>query len=418
MTTTINPQSILDSRLSQALERAYLRPEMQAAVLGLENLSPELSERVAQLHELPLTPGLRELPLPYASLDVLFADLELLPGASDPMAAVQELARLLRPGGRLVLLAQAQYLAAGQVRGWMEQAGLVNRLLFDPLGQPARTAGETVQLAVGTRAVEDVHTAVRQGYGARAEGIPDSSLATSPDSPAAGSCCAPGGCDCTSGGVVSLTDIGYTPMQLMDAPPEAAEIALGCGNPTAFAGLRAGEVVLDVGSGGGLDSLLAAKAVGPGGQVIGVDMTPAMLERARRAAANAGVTWAEYRQGQAEALPVDGDSVDVTLSNCVINLAPDKGVVFDEIFRVLKPGGRLEISDMVAAGALPAALGADPSQWAGCVAGALPEGEYVSLVEQAGFTDIRLQRSPAGENYGGVPVYSLAVSARKPEPTA
>lgn len=414
MTTTIHPQSILDSRLPQALERAYLRPEMQAAVLGLENLSLELSERVIQVDELPLTPGLRGLPLPEASLDVLFADPELLTGASEPLAAVQELAQLLRPGGRLLLVASENHPAAGQVRGWLEQAGLVNRLLFDRQGKPARTDNDLIQLAVGTRMVADVHAAVRQGYGNRAAGRPDDSLATTPDSPASGSCCAPGGCDCTSSGVVSLADIGYTPMQLQDAPPEAAEIALGCGNPTAFAGLRAGEVVLDVGSGGGLDSLLAAKAVGPTGQVIGVDMTPAMLERARRAAANAGVTWAEYRQGQAEALPVDGDSVDVTLSNCVINLAPDKGVVFDEIFRVLKPGGRLEISDIVAAGSLPAALGADPSQWAGCVAGALPEGEYVGLVEQAGFTDIRLQRSPAGETYGGVPVYSLAVSARKP----
>jgi SAM-dependent methyltransferase len=354
--------------------------------------------------------------LPEAGLDVIFARLAPSGPSLELTARIQQYASLLRPGGRLVLVDLQAASPAGELAAGLRQAGLANRLLFDAAGQPARTTGQMVALAVGTRLVPDVHTAVQQGYGARAEGRVQAIDAADPETSTGDGCCTGSGCDCTNPGVViSPLDIGYTALQLLDAPPEAAEIALGCGNPTAFAGLVTGEVVLDIGSGGGLDSLIAARAVGPSGHVIGVDMTPAMLARARQAAEKAGVTWAEYRQGQAEALPVENGSIDVALSNCVINLAPDKGLVFDEIYRVLRPGGRLEISDMVTDGALPAAVSADAQQWAGCVAGALPESEYVGLIAQAGFEDIRLQRSPAGEAYAGVMTYSLAVSARKPQ---
>jgi SAM-dependent methyltransferase len=206
---------------------------------------------------------------------------------------------------------------------------------------------------------------------------------------------------------------GYSGAEQAQVPAEASEISLGCGNPTALAGLKPGEVVLDIGSGGGMDAMLAARQVGPTGQVIGVDMTPAMLERARRAAQKAGLPQIEFRQGQAESLPVEDSSVDAILSNCVINLCEDKGLVFREAYRVLKPGGRLEISDMVTSGPLPTEMVADPSAWPGCVTGALPEQEYLDLVSQAGFKDVHLLRSASGGNMAGVRVYSLELSASK-----
>ena len=178
---------------------------------------------------------------------------------------------------------------------------------------------------------------------------------------------------------------GYSPEELSVAPKEAADISLGCGNPLALASLKPGEVVLDIGSGGGLDAFLAAAKVGPSGRVIGVDMTPAMLERARASAERNGITNVEFRQGYAEELPVEDGEVDVILSNCVINLTEDKGHVFREAFRVLKPGGRLEISDVVASGAIPLELREDSHGWAECVTGALPEREYLDLMAQAGF---------------------------------
>ena len=196
-------------------------------------------------------------------------------------------------------------------------------------------------------------------------------------------------------------------------PPEADAISLGCGNPIAMAGLRPGEVVVDIGSGGGMDSFLAAGRVGPTGRVIGVDMTPAMLERATRAAQKAGIANVEFRFGQAEAMPVADATVDVVLSNCVINLVEDKGQVFGEAFRVLKPGGRLEVSDIVSAGPLPLAARQDAGEWAGCVSGALPEGEYLDLIVQAGFQTPTVRRSPSSGDIAGVPLYSAIVSARK-----
>jgi arsenite methyltransferase len=172
--------------------------------------------------------------------------------------------------------------------------------------------------------------------------------------------------------------------------------------------------VVDIGSGGGMDAFLAAKRVGQAGKVIGVDMTPAMLARARRTAEKAGIQNVEFRQGQAEALPVEDGTVDVIISNCVINLCEDKGQVFREAFRVLKPGGRLEVSDIVTSAALPLEARLNAGEWAECVTGALPELEYLDLIAQAGFESSHVLRSASGGKVADADVYSAIVSARKP----
>ena len=181
-----------------------------------------------------------------------------------------------------------------------------------------------------------------------------------------------------------------------------------------MAGLKPGEIVLDIGSGGGLDAFLAAGKVGPTGKVIGVDMTPAMLARARESAERNGIPNVEFRHGYAEALPVEAESVDVIISNCVINLAEDKGRVFQEAYRALKPGGRLEVSDVVTSGALPVALRENAAGWAECVSGALPEQEYLDLIAQAGFGEVSTRHRGSVGQAAGVAVYSAIVSAVKP----
>ncbi len=212
---------------------------------------------------------------------------------------------------------------------------------------------------------------------------------------------------------IVLWETGYTAGQIALVPAEAANLSLGCGNPTAMASLRPGETVLDIGSGGGSMPSSPRGASASSGRVIGLDMTPAMIERARRSAEAAGLAQVEFRLGQAEAMPVEDGTVDVILSNCVINLAEDKGKVFEEAFRVLKPGGRLSISDMVTAGPLPMSLRSDAQMWAGCINGALPEHEYLDLVRQAGFVAVEGKRSMSGGELAGVEVYSLSLSARK-----
>jgi ubiquinone/menaquinone biosynthesis C-methylase UbiE len=176
--------------------------------------------------------------------------------------------------------------------------------------------------------------------------------------------------------------------------------------------MRPGEVVLDIGSGGGIDVFLSARRVGPTGRVIGVDMTPSMLERARRSAEKAGLSNVEFRQGNAEALPVPDASVDIIISNCVINLTADKGRVFREAYRAMRQGGRLEVSDIVTDKDFSPQERAAAENWGSCIYGALPEQEYLDLVAQAGFTSIQVRRSTAGK-VNGVSVYSVQVSARK-----
>jgi SAM-dependent methyltransferase len=183
--------------------------------------------------------------------------------------------------------------------------------------------------------------------------------------------------------------LGYTDADL-SAVPDGADLGLGCGNPQAIAGLEPGERVLDLGSGGGFDAFLAARQVGPTGRVIGVDMTPEMVALARANAANVGLTHVDFRLGDIEQLPLEDASFDVIMSNCVINLAPDKPAVFREAFRVLAPGGRLAISDMVAIGDLPAAIAADPVAYTGCIAGAAPVAELERMIADAGFERIRV----------------------------
>jgi arsenite methyltransferase len=189
------------------------------------------------------------------------------------------------------------------------------------------------------------------------------------------------------------------PDELLTAVPEdIANFSLGCGDPITLAELQPGQTVLDLGSGGGLDCFLAAKKVGETGFVIGVDMTPEMLARARSSAKRMGVENVEFRQGFLESLPVEDNSIDVVISNCVINLSPDKVKVFSEVFRVLrspdpalgKPGGKLAVSDIVTDGPLPEAIKQSLSMWAGCVAGAVDAKEYIAMMEATGFTNISI----------------------------
>jgi arsenite methyltransferase len=171
-----------------------------------------------------------------------------------------------------------------------------------------------------------------------------------------------------------------------DLPDSVTEASLGCGNPTAIASLQPGETVLDLGS-GGIDCFLAAKQVGPSGRVIGLDMTPDMIKLARRNAKKMGLNNVDSRYGEMEEMPIPDESVDAIISNCVINLSPDKDAVFSEAFRVLRPGGRIAVSDIVTDGPLPDVL-RDNVNWAGCVAGALDEGVYLDKMRAAGLTDV------------------------------
>ncbi|MDD5512364.1 MAG: arsenite methyltransferase [Candidatus Omnitrophica bacterium] len=204
------------------------------------------------------------------------------------------------------------------------------------------------------------------------------------------SCCSSGSC---CGGVTQAQDIskkvGYSDVEL-NAVPEGANLGFGCGNPVALALLREGDVVLDLGSGAGFDAFLAAQRVGKRGCVIGVDMTPEMIERARANAQKGGYANVEFRQGEIEKLPVEDNSIDVIISNCVINLSPDKKTVFREAFRVLKPGGRLMISDLVLAKDLPKEIKNSVEAYVGCLAGAIKKEEYLRFIEQAGFQDINI----------------------------
>jgi arsenite methyltransferase len=180
-----------------------------------------------------------------------------------------------------------------------------------------------------------------------------------------------------------------------------ADLGLSCGLPTQTAGLKPGETVLDLGSGAGVDVFRAAQAVGPKGFVIGVDMTPEMIARSRANAEKGGFTNVEFRLGEIENLPVDDESVDLVISNCVINLVPEKGLVFDEIFRVLKPGGRISISDIVTHGDIPEYVRQDMSLWAGCIAGAMDRDVYLKLVEESGFSNIQVRNYIDHDAYKG-----------------
>jgi SAM-dependent methyltransferase len=201
------------------------------------------------------------------------------------------------------------------------------------------------------------------------------------------SCCGPAA-PCCSGNTASR-QLGYSQHELAHLPA-GADLGLGCGNPTALASLEPGEVVVDLGSGAGIDCFLAAQRVGPDGRVIGVDMTHEMLERSRRAAAEGDFANVEFRLGEIENLPVADRSADVVISNCVINLATDKPRVFREAFRVLKPGGRMMVSDIVLERPLPESVRRSVEAYAGCISGALLEDDYLAAIRDAGFIDVEV----------------------------
>ncbi|MBN1966404.1 MAG: arsenite methyltransferase [Anaerolineae bacterium] len=262
-----------------------------------------------------------------------------------------------------------------------------------------------------------IHEAVRERYGSIAR-----TLSADPDlalKPAA--CCGevsttsatPGECGCSAN---RLYDAGL----LADLPPGVTNLSLGCGDPVTIAALNPGETVLDLGSGGGIDCFMAARQVGASGHVIGVDMTPEMLARANANKASLGMDNVEFRRGQIEALPVDNVSIDVVMSNCVINLSPDKPAVFREVFRVLKPGGRAAISDIVTEGEFNPEQRAQMDRWAECITGAIDVSAYTGMMQDAGFVDIQVvnkdetPESVVAQQAGMPLVYSARITARKP----
>ncbi len=232
-----------------------------------------------------------------------------------------------------------------------------------------------------TEPKEAITQAVRQKYGDLAR--------QQLENPGGASCCCGGG-DCCGGdnGLNETTLDLYAHEQIAGLPDTVTSISLGCGNPAAIAGLQPGQTVLDLGSGGGVDCFLAARQVGAGGRVIGLDMTPSMLDLARANAKKLGFANVEFQYGYIEDIPLPDVSVDAIISNCVINLSADKAAVFREAFRVLRPGGVLNVSDIVTYGDLPDELRGELSAWAGCVSGALDEGAYLALMRAAGFARV------------------------------
>jgi SAM-dependent methyltransferase len=229
---------------------------------------------------------------------------------------------------------------------------------------------------------QDIRTQVREHYGGIATNFTPDTMTNCCSSPAEVDCCNPTDAE-------SFVQF-YEDPELVNLPEDVTGLSLGCGDPVTLASLEPGQTVLDLGSGGGIDCFLAAKQVGPTGTVIGVDMTPAMLEKARANQNKIGAENVEFRLGEIEHLPVADNTVDVIISNCVNNLSPDKPQVFREAFRVLMPGGKLSVSDIVTDGPLPETIKNSLSAWAGCIAGALDVNDYIAGIEAAGFIDVKL----------------------------
>jgi ubiquinone/menaquinone biosynthesis C-methylase UbiE len=269
---------------------------------------------------------------------------------------------------------------------------------------------------------KEIRGAVRQRYGQIARDFDG----------AAASCCGPSDCCGDSAGSnVAMVEALYETADVAELPFDVTGMSLGCGDPVTLATLGPGQTVLDLGSGGGIDCFLAAKQVGPSGHVIGVDMTADMLEKARANARHMGVENVEFRLGEIENLPVADQTVDVVISNCVINLSPDKPQVFREAYRALRPGGRLAVSDIVTRVELPEEVKRDLGSWASCVAGAWVDKDYVGAIEAAGFVDVTIEeKSPDDEVVEDAAAqleleidptvakgiaYSARVTARKPD---
>jgi arsenite methyltransferase len=293
-----------------------------------------------------------------------------------------------------------------------------------------------------TRTDDEIRASVSRAYGSRVRPVLEHAETEAEGAACCGAdCCAPAAgtvetlkliditpaasadacCDITAGGdccgsteseveIVNIAKL-YRETDISDLPSTVTDVAFGCGNPTAVAALQPGETVLDLGSGGGIDCFLAAKMVGPTGQVYGVDMTPEMVALARKNREKVGAPNVEFRLGEIEHLPIENASVDVIISNCVINLSPVKDQVFREAFRVLKPGGRLQVSDIVWTKPVPQEIKDDMEKWAGCIAGALLESEYLGAITAAGFHDVT---SLATEYPKGNGIASAAVVAYKP----
>ena len=229
--------------------------------------------------------------------------------------------------------------------------------------------------------MSDIKKAVQEKYGAIATAVSEKSETASVG------CCGPTACGCSD----PITSNLYSDDERGTLPETAVQASLGCGNPTALIALEAGQTVLDLGSGGGIDVLLSARRVGPTGKAYGLDMTDEMLALARENQRKAGATNVEFLKGTIEAIPLPDNSVDVIISNCVINLSSDKDRVLREAFRVLKPGGRFAVSDVVVRGAVPADVQRNMELWVGCIAGALEESDYAAKLGAAGFGDVNIE---------------------------
>ena len=272
---------------------------------------------------------------------------------------------------------------------------------------------------------KEIKKAVREHYAQKATGerSPRSASITNIREPQettkVASCCATpqqtaSAARCCSSQQTVSKAVGYTDEQL-GAIPDGADLGLGCGNPTALASLKEGEVVLDLGSGGGIDCFLAASKVGKNGRVIGVDMTPEMIERARENASKSNYGSVDFRLGEIEHLPVADNSVDVVISNCVINLSPDKAQVFKEAYRVLRPGGRVMVSDIVLLKELPDAIKSSVAAYTDCIAGASRKEDYLATVASAGFQDVEVI-SEVSLGTGGLAGVAASVNVRAVKP--
>jgi arsenite methyltransferase len=441
-----------DEVRTAAIERANLHPQDTAVDLGAGTgfLSQGLAPLVARLHVIDHSPEMlavarenlsafenvtyhlaegNDIPLPDDSADAVLANM-YLHHVIDPQAAIEEIVRVLRPGGHLVISDLDQHehrflkeehfdvwlgFSRDQIRGWLKNAGLVNLLVEDTqqtCSSQSQAGSETAEVSIfvaaATKPQPAMGPAVREHY---------SQIATSGSSccgPSSSSaCCDPAPVD----DAIPLDVIQEKGSSCCSSPfsliETDAEISLGCGNPVGLASLRSGEIVLDIGSGAGADVFPAAQRVGEQGKVIGLDMLPEMLERARATADARGYQNVEFRQGDAQAIPLLDESVDVVMSNCVINLVQDKGQAFREAYRVLKSGGRLSVSDIVTNRPFSPALRTTPDSWSECITGALTVREYLALIAQAGFKEIQAARSPSMEAGDGTQVYSLNITALK-----
>lgn len=253
------------------------------------------------------------------------------------------------------------------------------KLVKEPAADTSCCGPDCCTEEVGAVTEQDVKANIKERYGKIAV--------------EASSCCGPNcGCNSEDDSQVLSVMMNDTYTNVDEQIVAAADLGLGCGTPTAFADMREGMTVLDLGSGAGIDVFLAAKQVGPTGKAIGLDMTDEMLKRARANKAKLGITNAEFWKGEIEDMPVESNSIDRIISNCVINLVPDKSKAFAEMYRVLKPGGKFTVSDIVSIGNIPDTIRKDLELWAGCVAGALDKKEYLQVVRDAGFTNLTIEK--------------------------